>query len=215
MILKRFFLLGFILLLDAILVAAAQANDRPVPPLGTVSLDNLTFSGSGCNPKTAVTAEISENQFELQLTTPTLTASVNPLKRKARRDSCTIILDIAHPQEWQFAISNVVSHSGYASLAQGISGNVHSNYYFQGTPTQATFELTIKGPYIDTFSFHSKLLSGEELFSPCDGGRSLIFNNEVRINPQGSPTAEMTGNTITVGKNNLAVFVYGLQWRQC
>ena len=215
MLSRKIFLFGLTVFLGIALITFAWANDQPAPPRGTISLENLTFSGSGCSPDTVVTTEIGESLLELQLTTPALTALIDPLNRKAKRDNCIVILDIVHPQGWQFAISNVVNRSGYARLAQGVFGNVRSDYYFQGTPTQATFELTIKGPYVDTFSFHGELLSGEELFSECGGGRSLVLNNEVQINPEGSLTAEMTDNTIATGNDDLAVFVYGIQWRQC
>ncbi len=218
MIPPRLSSLGLIALLSFSLAAVAPAQDQPVPPPGTVSVGSLTFSGSGCSPEMAmVEAEIRANQLEVSLTTPALIAFVDPLDRRARRDNCIVILDITYPEGWQFKISSVDNSNGRAGLAPGVSGTFLSSYFFQGASSQAMFEYTITGPYNDTFAFRGELRSGGglELFSPCGGGRSVVLNNEVRINPGATSEAEATGSTITLGENDMVQLVYSLLWRQC
>lgn len=178
------------------------------PPPGTVRINSIQAMGTGCLPGTIFTQNITVDRLTLSYSGYNAEVGEGVPAVDARK-TCNIILDIAYPSEFTFAISTV-SFKGNANLDTGTVGTLAAQYFFQGQSPQVEFVQQSTGPFIgnyETPDLAPTPTSGPVMFGPCGGSGALNINTEVRVQGIGTMTADTT--------TDLFQQIYTFVWKQC
>lgn len=113
-------------------VASAAPAAEPVD-ISQVHITNVVWGGTGC-PQGSVAAAFSPDNTTMTLIFDNWTAQwwVSP---SASRENCQLNIEFAIPFGLTFWVTTI-DHRGFASLDQGCTGNVMTNYYFSGEQQQ-------------------------------------------------------------------------------
>jgi len=185
-----------------------------LPPVGSVTIRNLTWAGSGC-PADTVSKNLDRDAQAFTLAFDSFIAVAGPTITDPRenRKNCNIIIDFTFPSGWSFTIFTV-DYRGFAELDRWVTATQRSAYFFEGQFPSAALSTRLVGPIAGiNYERRDSLGLLNRIWSPCGGGRALNINAEVRVsnmaNRQGS--GQMTLDTVT----GTVQHIYGLQWRRC
>src|SRR5690242_1195724 len=90
------------------------AAPPPRPPAGTVTMDSVSVSGSGCAAP-SVNADISSDGQAITVSYSQLDVEVGPDANGTRSVECNLDLRLSVPKGWAYALENV-DFRGYAFL---------------------------------------------------------------------------------------------------
>ena len=188
--------------------ASAADPDDP-PPAEPVPIELVTVNGSGCKPGTAhVTMGPDNKSFEISYDNYIAQAGGESLPTDFRKN-CQVNLRIDAPPDYSYVITDV-THLGYASLAEGATGQVRNNYYFQGMSQGTWVTHTYTGPRDDDWQ-----ATDTNVWVPaaCGEYRNLNINTEVRVR-RGADKSALSFMTIATTGGGVRTKV-GLAWRRC
>jgi hypothetical protein len=164
------------------LAAAApfDPRDTNLPSAHEVTIDNITFAGSGC-PAGSVASQFSDDRTTLTLLYGQMIAQAGKgVPPAAYRKNCQLNFKLHFPQGWQFSIFTV-DYRGYAKLPKKDTGTVKATYYFSGQAQQITSKMTIDGPFDDNYLKEDRFGVKSTVWSPCGAEGLLNINSEVSI----------------------------------
>lgn len=186
------------------------------PPAGRVRVEVTRQAGSGC-PDGTVSADMSptNTRFRLQESANLALVGVGARSTDARK-YCQISLRVAAPPGYAYAVWSVTRY-GYASLADGATGQERDRYHLQGTQTPPYDSHAFVGPRDDTWSWRSDVADETALaWTPCGEQPLLLVDSELRVFPGSS---DLTRTTSYLSKDSLDEGAYGniydLVWRRC
>ena len=163
-------------LVSAATVAFGQA--AIAPPSGSVTVQSVEAMGSGC-PAGTVAENISGDNQSFTLAFSEYIAEIGPnIPRRERRKICTILVDLAIPAGFRFTLVDV-DYRGFADLDAFVRGIVQAKYFFQGDTTAVRNRHFFDGPIFDNYEERDTF--GVISFSPCGGGKTLVFDTEVAV----------------------------------
>ena len=158
----------------------AELIYTPTPPVisvGRPRVDVITINGSGC-PLSSGTAELSEERNRLVVEYSGFMAESGPgLVAGERRKNCQMMLDVATPDGYTYALDSV-RLEGEADLPAGVTASVGTWTYFQGMDVADDRILTdeITGPTSDDWAFTQQVPTAERVFKPCGEDRLIAVN---------------------------------------
>ncbi|GBG91285.1 hypothetical protein CBR_g52170 [Chara braunii] len=193
------------LVLLVILQLAGQGSAVSPPP-GSVTIDSLTFGGSGC-PYDGVDYVLSE---DLKAMTMKFTKFIATTHKSAahRTRRCQISVNLSYPEGFAVGLGSV-TFSGYAKLDRGVSGSIKAFYYFSGQAGTARITRKIQGPLDDNLEYRDGF--GSALYSTCGSNKqTLSVGLEVTVKPGKKPKG--AGGIIRV---EALLNAWDLVWEQC
>lgn len=191
----------------AAVVSFAAYADGPDP--NQISVNNLTYAGTGC-PGGTVAMDISEDAQAFTLLFDQYVAEAGPgVLRSENRKFCQILINLHVPGGWSFSVMDI-DYRGFAQLDAGTFGEQVSEYYFQGRRGPA-FMTQLRGPYNSDYIASDNIPVQDMVWSPCGEDRAMNIKTQVRANAMGSRRALMTVDSIDGELRQ----IYHLQWRRC
>lgn len=158
-------------------VSPAGADDRQPGPEITVEM--LSYNGSGCPPDTAVVA-VTPDATAFTVTYSHYLARVGADSRPGEfRRNCQLSVDVTVPAGFTYAVVRA-DYRGYGYLEPGATALQKASYYFQGVPDTVATERRFAGPMDDTWNVSEE--TEFPVYAPCEETRFLNINTELRVN---------------------------------
>jgi hypothetical protein len=164
----------------SVLLLVTAASGQNIPPPGSVTINDIPkISGTGC-PSGTFETNISQDNLAFTVAFSAYIAQIGDgIDRREARKTCIIFVDLNIPPGFQFTIVNV-DYRGFADLDAGVKGTLKAAYYFQGEPVARRAPVhVLTGPLFDNYEVRESFAT--ITFSPCGGGRTLVFNTEVAM----------------------------------
>jgi hypothetical protein len=183
-------------LLAPLAPTAAQATPAAPPK---ITLQVISAFGSGC-PKDTTDAVNTEDGTAFSLAYSQFRVSGGDYK------SCRVVIRLAVPQGWTYAIYSVINRVT-PDLAAGGSARLQMNAWFTGYPWNASDDNSISGPR--TTLWTSTSTPGSLTYAPCNQSFDLVVNDTLRISGPKSNSAELIDTDVR------ASTVFNLMWKKC
>ncbi len=189
--------------------AAHASSSQASHPDGGVYLRSLSFAGSGC-PAGSLDGRSEGDGSSLALVFRALVAEAGPgISLADGRRNCTINVDLAHPDDWSYALASA-EYKGYAALGSGTTATLETAAYFQGGQATGRLTTSLQGPYYDRYTVKERFHTADLVWSPCGADRSLNINTSVRVvaDDEASGAIKLNGRDVPFG-------TFKLVWRRC
>ncbi|GBG85141.1 hypothetical protein CBR_g39707 [Chara braunii] len=174
------------------------------PPSGTVRVESLTYSGSGCPPGSAEGA-LSPDGIGLtvlfaQFKALTPGSPDDPVKK------CQLAVKLIYPTGFTFTVESVASVGGVV-FEDAVKGSLEVGYFFPESGTVRTLRELPPPPEGD---FHFDDGFSTLIYAPC-GSESTSLNvySEVKVVPP-RPPSDNNGGSIDIDNQS-----FTLRWKPC
>ncbi|MEZ0091939.1 DUF4360 domain-containing protein [Streptacidiphilus sp. EB129] len=193
---------------------AAHARTADITPPGGFTISLVSVNGSGCPAGTASVA-ISPDNTAFTVTYSNYLAQVGAgASPTDGRKNCQLTAQINAPQGFTYAIAEA-DYRGYASLANGATGEERANYYFQGQTQTASASHDFPGPMDDDWQATDQTGVAALVFAPCGEIRDLNINTQLLVHA-GTSDPATTNSYMTMDSTDGSVTtIYHLSWRTC
>ncbi|KAI9029507.1 hypothetical protein DFJ74DRAFT_765303 [Hyaloraphidium curvatum] len=151
---------------------------QPAIPYDQISIEDVTYGGSGC-PGGSAAVSISDDKQALTVLYDDFAAQ-SPGTPAQGREFCQLSVKLKYPQGLSFAVYQVDTR-GFAALDAGTNGRQRTTLYFQGETDQATFTTNFAGPFNDDYLFSDHAESAQLVWCPCGAKRNLQIKEEVSV----------------------------------
>ncbi|MGK4005854.1 DUF4360 domain-containing protein [Sorangium sp. So ce1036] len=183
--------------------AAAQAPDR-------VTIDRITYFGTGCPAGTA-DVDVIDDRTAFLVTYRRFQAQAGPgVPLTQTSKACTLTIFLNYPAGWTYSVASVV-YRGNVSLGPGTLANLRFRYSFPGHPSVLQ-DLNLVGPRLGDFETRRAL--EQQAWAPCGGSvLPMTIAANGRVNNTAAPsrtallTVEQTDGTFKV--------ILNLSWQRC
>lgn len=198
------------------LAAAIPANlpstvDGVVPPEGSVTIQGVTYGGTGC-PQGTLSAQLSDDRTLVTLIFDTYIASIGPtVAVTENRKNCQININIKYPGGFQYSVLSA-DYRGYAAIQKGVSGTLKSTYYFSGQTAQSSTQYDFVGPVTGDYLKHDEAISTSTIWSPCGANGLLNINSQVRLTATNASASGLLTTDSTDLKFTQVAYV---KWQKC
>ena len=203
--------LGFFAALN---VAAPAPAAEPQFSPGDVTIEKVSYAGSGCRAGTA-SVTISLDKTTVTILFDEYEATIGPgAKFSDQVKNCNINFLVEYPPGFQYTLYKN-DYTGYALLEPGVTAKQTSSYWFAGfVGNKPTFQSTWKGPYNSDYTFTDTLAS--LVYSPCGTETTLNLNTQLVLTSP-NPKAQGLINTQSIDTKTINPFkhVYGVRWQKC
>ncbi|KAJ3040799.1 hypothetical protein HDV00_010414 [Rhizophlyctis rosea] len=172
----------FHIVLLAVLAFITGVFAAPVstpPPPTNVTINALTYGGTGCPAGTAAVL-VANDKMSFAVIFDEYTVAVDTTTHRDRKN-CQLAFELIFPQGYSYSLGTI-NYRGSAFLDKGVVGQLTANYFFAGNPTQATKTTPFVGPYsnnnyvvTDTFSLQAVV------WSPCGAGVPLSLSSSILL----------------------------------
>jgi hypothetical protein len=193
------------------LSAPAHAADDAVAavPDGSVTVEVIAASGSGCAPGTASIATNSDKSgFRIRYHDFVAEAGGSAAPTD-RRKNCQIGVLVTVPAGWTFAIAEA-DYRGRARLYGGATGLQRTNYYWQGSSQNSSTEQTFTGPFAGYWA--TRDVAPVLVYTPCEAQQVLNVNTELRVdNGTSTSRSSMSMNSSEGDVDTL----FNFSWTRC
>jgi hypothetical protein len=193
--------------------SAFVAGPVPAEEVATrgVAITSLVYAGSGCPPRSGVTAVLVDLNNDrlpdrLRLNFPSsYNARQGPgIPIAERRRNCNLLVSLSVPAGKQFAIRAAI-YRGVAGLPRGVLGLQQSVYQYPFATGDASLQTLIQGPFVGAYWRQETLDPKEWIWSPCRLSTPLNLRTQIFLSSLQRP-----GATLSVTRH-----VYELAWRSC
>eukprot|EP00244_Chara_vulgaris_P013175 TRINITY_DN734_c0_g1_i1.p1 TRINITY_DN734_c0_g1~~TRINITY_DN734_c0_g1_i1.p1 ORF type:complete len:198 (-),score=28.98 TRINITY_DN734_c0_g1_i1:512-1105(-) len=191
-----------VLLLVTILSAADVAFGQPPK----VTIEYVTFQGSGCNWDNT-NYDYSSDSTVVTFLFGGMTATTDS-GVAGKRKNCVMSFKLSYPNGWSVSMAKVTGR-GYAKLDDGVTGAYQASYHFSGQTGTARCKHEATGPMDSNFEYTSRFT--DVVWSQCNSAPNFNLNVEVRVD--GPPDAEGLVTVDTVD-NKFKLLCY-LEWNKC
>lgn len=178
-----------------------------VVPAPEFSVEVVTANGSGC-PDTSASARVLPDGSSFTIDFGGYYAwSGAGAPATAFRRNCQFSLQISRPDGLTYAVEEA-QYSGFALLADGVTGLRATRYYFQGQSGTIVGSQQFAGPAAEVWESVDSFGPESLAFAPCFADRNLNVNTELRLRPLFGSTdlnVMVMDSTITMR----------LTWRTC
>ncbi|PUU76911.1 hypothetical protein B9Z19DRAFT_1087407 [Tuber borchii] len=203
---------ALVLGLFAGLSAAAPAPQDAPPDPSQVSIEGITYAGSGCKAGSVAISPSGDYQT-FTLSFDSYVASIGPgVPFVQKRKNCNLNVNIHYPSGYQYTLYTI-DYTGFADLHTGVSASQTSEYWFPGDQ-HATFQTNFNGPYTKTYSFTDTLASESLVWSPCGASTTLNINTQLLLTSS-DPQASGIITTDVVDIQAKPKHIYGIKWKKC
>ena len=120
--------------------------------------------------------------------------------------SCRVVIRVAVPQGWTYAVYSVINRVT-PNLAANGSARLQMNAWFTGFPWNASDDNSINGPRTTLWTSTSN--PSVLTYAPCNESFDLNVNDTLRINGPISNSAELIDTDVR------ASTIFNLVWRRC
>lgn len=194
------------ILLAGGLIAGLLGTAAIDPPISDhIVIDVVTINGTGCAAGTAAVA-VSPDNLQATITYSNFLAAVGVGAQPGdARKNCQISLVVHMPQGQTYAIGDLVSHRGFASLAAGATAVVRTNASIQGAPATPFRSYTFTGPFDDDVLIYEPFDPATAVFAPCGSLRNVNINLDLRANAGTSDTKKTTSFIALEGSLTLPI----------
>jgi hypothetical protein len=191
-------------MLNALAATVFALSAAVTPPPGSITVEVLTVSGSGCPAGTATVAMSADNEAFTVTYSDFLVQAHGPDVRK----TCEITLRVHHPEGYTYGIA-ATDYRGFASLGAGSRGVAKGHYFFPGLPTRHSSH-TYPGPMEDNWQATDAPSPGSVVHGPCRERRPMTINTELRV------TGKSAASFMTMDSTDSSVSsTFLLSWRKC
>lgn len=160
----------------------------PPPVVGSVVIEVVQVSGSGCVPGTSAVA-ITPDASEVRISFSDYLAQAGPgIKATESRKNCQVALQVHVPTGFTYAVTQA-DYRGYAVLQKGATARLVASYYFHGMSQTNTATHSFTGPLDDEWQTTDKTDIAAVAWAPCDEPRYLNINTEARVSAGAGATA--------------------------
>lgn len=188
---------------------AAGTGALATVPDGSVTVEVVAASGSGCAPGTAwVVTNSDKSGFRIRYSDFVAEAG-SGADATARRKNCQLGVVVSVPAGWTFAVA-AVDYRGRARIQSGATGLQRTNYYWQGSSDNSRTEETLAGPYNGFWG--TRDVSHALVYLPCGQQRILNINTELRVDAAGSGGRSSMSMTATEGDVDT---LFNFSWASC
>ncbi|GBG66688.1 hypothetical protein CBR_g68672 [Chara braunii] len=160
------------LLLVAVVCVAVPA--RAQPPL--VTIDSVTFTGSGCN--WGNTNYVLSNDYKVLTVMFGGMIATTDSGLAGKRKNCQISLGLKYPDGFSFTLGKVTGR-GFADIGNSSTGTYQTSYYISGQTGTSYATRTIQGKFTGNYEFTDIL--PRIIWSNCNNAPNLNINSEVRV----------------------------------
>jgi len=196
--------------LAAITCSLAAPISTPEPPTN-VTINALTYGGTGCPAGTAAVL-VAEDKKSFAVIFDQYLVSVEPGKPRDRKN-CQLGFELLFPQGYSYSLGTV-NYRGSAFLDKNVRGDLVANYFFAGTPTQATKSTAFLGPYSNNnYVIADQFDLQAVVWSPCGQNVPLSMSSSIRLD--GSGNKKGRGELTTDSIDGKFTQIYGIQWAKC
>lgn len=178
----------------------------------TPTIEVVTINGSGCPVGSVDGPRISSSGDRVQIDfessgAATFSASTGPRSEAADfRKNCQLAVQVNVPDGYTYAVERIRMR-GDANLKRGATGLVGVSAYFQGMSETASASQELEGPMRS--SWRAWLAFDDPAYAPCDAGRYLNINSDVRVSAGTSSSS--VNNSVTADLS----FALELDVRRC
>jgi len=187
-------------LLVPLVPSAANAAAAPVAnPPANITLQVLSAFGSGCPAGTTEAVPTADNTA-FSLAYSQFRVYGGDYK------SCRVVVRVAVPQGWTYAIYSVINRVT-PNLAANASARIQMNSWFTGYPWTASADNSVNGPRTTLWTTTST--PDVLTYAPCNQSFDLNVNNTLRITGPSTSSAELIDTDVR------ASTIFNLTWKQC
>ena len=184
-------------LLAPLAPAAAHASTAAAAP--RVTLQVLSAFGGGC-PAGTTDAVPNADNTAFSLAYSQFRVYGGDYK------SCRVVIRVAVPQGWTYAVYSVINRVTPNLSANG-SARLQMNAWFTGYPWNASDDNSVNGPR--TTLWTSTSAPGVWTYAPCNQSFDLNVNDTLRITGPSSNSAELIDTDVR------ASTIFHLMWKRC
>ncbi|WP_344166539.1 DUF4360 domain-containing protein [Pilimelia columellifera] len=162
----------------AMLGTAAVANAAPLQKESVI--EGVSFKGTGCEKGTAQ-SNLSNGDKTMTVIYDAYEVRLEPAVADKPK-SCEISVRLRAAKGTQYAVRQIVQ-SGYADVGSGMTGTLHTKYYYpgeQGRPDLRIHEKTesYDAGYADLVT---NVLPREDYWTPCGLNKKLILQSSIAL----------------------------------
>jgi Domain of unknown function (DUF4360) len=201
---------GLVSLLQPSIAGAKKTSPTDAGP-ADVTIESVTYSGSGCPSGSAVTSITPDGQtFEIGFSSYIAAVGQSLPASEARRD-CVLVVDFAVPRDSTYSVANV-EYRGFAELDSDVVGSRASTYHFAGEPPDPVLKDDLVGPMDDVYDFADQPFSSGPLTSACGKGHRLRIHTAVKVDGKKNPTGS---GLMTTDETDGVIESWHLNWQPC
>ena len=179
------------------------------PPPGTVTIQNVTYNGSGC-PLGSVAYSITPDRTSVELLFSKFAAELDTKTTQfSSQTNCSVSVQLKYPSGWSVSWDRV-EQRGFVDLSGGAQGQIRSRFYIPG---DGGFDVNrvYNFPANDVVDYTEVQDAISDVFTQC--GAQVPLDVDTRIRLYGTPTGY---NTVTVDSETTKVrTLLHLTWQQC
>ena len=196
-------------MISAVALFATLALAQVAPP-SDVTIDSISYGGSGC-PQGTVAALFASDYTSVTLIFDQYIAQVGPgiSPTQAVKD-CQIALNIIVPSGYSYSIDDIDYH-GYISLPPGGFAQQAAIYYFTDETEQSRGESTFTGSMAQDYTSSDSEHITKEIWSTCRAFTPLNIKTHVAISVPFGQSGQITTDSI----DSKVTQIYGLNWNLC
>ncbi|WP_242889484.1 DUF4360 domain-containing protein [Actinomadura litoris] len=193
----------------ALIPAPASANG--IPPAGSVKIELVAMSGTGC-PLGTVTVNSTEEHFRVYYGSYTAYAGGNQPPSDSRR-SCQLTVRVTHPPEFTYGIMRV-ENQGFSSLEEGASGTLRSSFTIFGKNPPAGRKHVMRGPYSDVWQLIDQSDIPEVPVKPCGERSNTTLATELQVDAGTSDPSKTSLMSLDSTDSSIGTS-YLYYWQRC
>jgi hypothetical protein len=192
------------------LAAAAFTVSAQTPPANQVTIQSITYGGTGC-PQGSVGSSFANDRQSFTLIFDSFVASAGPgVPATDNRKNCQLNIYMKWPQGFTFAV-NTIDYRGFVQLPAGATAEQKATYYFQGELQQVSSGTKFTGPVSKDYVSRDTFPVGSLVWAPCGRVIPVNVNAQVRLTTPPGQQGQITTDSID-GKVKQ---IYNLSWQRC
>ncbi|KAG4438092.1 hypothetical protein IFR05_006413 [Cadophora sp. M221] len=202
-------------LVSATVLAEKETRQAEEPSIDQIFISNFTAAGNGCSQGAAGTT-LSSDRKSLYVSFDNYQAYTGPgTSVKDRQPSCDLSVNLTHPAEFQYSITETIFH-GYAVLDSGMIGIMQAVYYFSSRLENTTTEARVSGPIRDVFTVKKDVTASGRIWSPCGTSGPLLVRTRISLSSDKVVTGTYMFPGILEDESSVGhTWVTSLSFRKC
>ncbi|KAJ3397785.1 hypothetical protein HDU92_002457 [Lobulomyces angularis] len=196
--------------LTALTSAASVPVTGDLPPKGSITVNTISYAGSGC-PAGTVSENLNSDATAFTLLFDSYVASKGPsVPITENRKNCQLNINLNIPQGWQYSVGTV-DYRGFMQLDAGVTAQQQALYYFQGELVQQRITTTFSDKNNGDYTIRDAFPLETTIWSSCTAKANVNINTQIRLSGPNDKQGLITIDSVDAKVTQ----IYGLQWKKC
>jgi hypothetical protein len=201
-------------------MTAGPAYAQATPPVGSVYIQSLQYSGAGC-PQQSVNGDVALDGSAFTILFGAFTAMVGPgAPPNDGEKDCRIIMKLALPPGWSYAVTTL-DLRGLVKLDNKVMATERSTWYFEQSRRNHSPHIKYNGP-IDRDYVERGIADPNDgpggskaEYNRCGENPNLIIDTNVKVDAHGSPRNNPFGIMTVDSADGQVKHTYHVIWKKC